>query len=850
MPFFPPTGGAVQDVTFPLSGNGAPGNPLVVGPGLNSATIYASPLGDDDNDGLTWSTAVEHGYVGYQKIVAATGGYLNIASGTYWGGPVTGQGAWIRGDGLTPLGWLSEVPCIIQGFGPSGASQFAKAGTAIMYAGSNDDADFRTKPGAWVSRVSHQVVFKNIQIAPVPGHSDGSEGVNCAFRIGWDYPRNEDGSIQSQAVSSSTRTSTGSGKSANGTTVHTCALLPAVSINSASRLSNVTTITIVRPGTVKSPPWKAGSNVWLQFTDVNFTSGAYAVVSCSAALADDSVWTFTVADPTAGTVAPVSNPGTVRSMYAVSSDLIDLQSSLAQFPSSQYRVLSTAVTNATTGTITVFDPYGGYNGVTNNSGPSSGTVSILQQVRGYNACLGTVLDTCSSRVSHDTNTYRKFGPMFDFGGNLAFNYQTRNCYMEGFFPTNASGAPWDALHQSSFLGYGDNLATFSGQNFNTDGIQACYRVAVGQTFGIFQVDGGVFNCGDPGGEAPPPYEINGTGSAFVKIDDLSVSDASAGFGSALATISGLPAVNVQGNAIFPAIQAVGPASNSIIVYSGTGATSPWKNLQIGTWADLQITGRHPAAQRAVSPTLARFTNLINPTFWPDVPASTGIADPAGGTGAILWDDTAHASVFGKSGTKIIDSRTDTFFAAGGKYVVAGWFNYDGGNYDFDGLVSWFSGGNLVWKSTGLPYWTKFIPYRGAGWQWVVFSDEVVSGSASQTYDIACWGCPVGSGNNARWFGLSAFWIPPTINDNDACEFIGTLKAQPYYLPAGYAGTFEGQKFIAHGGLGVSSAIAKTVGVGSGQLTLTGSGTTYIPVYAADGVTIQGWIAQLQATVNP
>ena len=65
-----------------------------------------------------------------------------------------------------------------------------------------------------------------------------------------------------------------------------------------------------------------------------------------------------------------------------------------------------------------------------------------------------------------------------------------------------------------------------------------------------------------------------------------------------------------------------------------------------------------------------------------------------------------------------------------------------------------------------------------------------------------------------------------------------------------AGTMEGQKFIADGGIGTNTANTNVAGAGSGELTLTGTGTVYLPVYGRNGSTILGWVALLQATVNP
>jgi hypothetical protein len=830
VPFFPPSGGGVSS-----------------GPGLNSATYYVSPLGSDTADGLTWSTAVETGYVGYAKIVAAGGGYLTIASGSSWGGPVAGQGAWFRGDGLTVAGWQEAVPCVIQGVGDYAQNPFVPPGLAVLHAGSNDAADYRLKPAVWLTYAEFPVQFRGIATAPSTGHADSQEMPYQSFRIGWDYNRNDDGTIMYQAITSSART----GSAGAGTTTHTAALSPAFTVTSARRLNNITTLTIPRPGTVKSPPWTQAVPFWFASTSGSFTAGAYSVRSCAANVQDDAHWDISYSDPGVDT-GVISSPGTVRSAITTTNSFIDLESSSAQFPSTQYLVTAVSVVDATTCHISVLDVYGGYNGVNVTQGATANIGQLAHQERGFNATFGTGIADCSARSSQDVAKLYRMGPSIDIAGNVADTPVMTGTYLEGFKPTAVSGAPYDETRMVAGLIWGGPAASSGLIAADLKGSQTGFRVSIGQNTSVFQVVRATFDSNT--GEAPAPYVIDGGASTTLLLQDISVADSSGGFGTDLASITGIPALNISGNSVYGFIGgAVGPARNAIHVSQSADSTNPWVNLTVGTWADLQITGKHPASWRNGTPANARFLNLLTGVAsFADAPSSTGIADPFGGTGAVQYNDTTHASVNGKSGTLVYPNAVDTHtsFAAGGHYVVAGWFNYQNGAFDPDGLVSWFSGGDLVWESTGLAYWTKQPPFKGAGWQYIVLSDKVLSGSASQTYKIAVWGCPVGSGKVAQWFGLQAFWIPPTVSDNDAAEFIGTLRAQPYYLPPGMAGTFEGQQFIAHGGLGMSSTLAKTTGVASGQLTLTGSGTVYVPVYAADGVTIQGWTALLQATINP
>src|SRR5690349_2895952 len=104
MPIFPSSGGTgVTSGVFPLT---ASGSAMSIGPWLNPLQVYASPTGNNSNDGLSWATPKLNGYNAAQVLVSAGGGTLNYADNTAWGGPVSHQGIWFRNDGLTVSGFL------------------------------------------------------------------------------------------------------------------------------------------------------------------------------------------------------------------------------------------------------------------------------------------------------------------------------------------------------------------------------------------------------------------------------------------------------------------------------------------------------------------------------------------------------------------------------------------------------------------------------------------------------------------------------------------------------------------------------------------------------------------------
>ncbi len=592
--FFPPgsgSSGGVTDVDFPLSGTGTGGDPLAIGPGLNTATIFASPLGDDSNDGLTWTTAVETGYVGYAKIVAAGGGYLNCADGTDWGGPVAGQGCWLRGDGLTVPGWQVAVPSVISFFGTGITSgfhnPFQQPGAGIMYAGDNSTGVFRKKPAIWVTRTENTVVFNNVTPRPGVAYANGHEGNFASFRAGWDYIRAEDGSINALTISSAERVNVSPGI---GTTTLTTDLLPAITVIAAQRTSGVTLLTIPRPGTVKAPPWKTDTKFWFQSTDVNFTSGAYTVLATSANIVDDANWSIQFVDAHADTPV-IAAPGTVRTNYAVLNDVIELESTAAQFPSTAYQVLSTSITGANTGTIAVVDRMGnGYNGVTSNAGPTANIGTLLLQCRSYMPALGTTFNNCAGTRTQNFANYTEFAPMYDFGTALAFSYEINDCCMDGLFPTVASGVPRDPLNHTSCLVQGEQIQSSSLRANRTTGHAANFLATIGVTTAVLELNDVVFDANDPSGECPGAYTIFGTDGGTLILNNIIVADAAVGYGGDLNFIdSTFPKSKIFTNqSLYGGVPTYN--GSKFVAYDGFGTNSLNKRSVGGGSGQLTLTG--------------------------------------------------------------------------------------------------------------------------------------------------------------------------------------------------------------------------------------------------------------------
>ena len=120
--------------------------------------LYVSPNGNDANDGLSPGTAMRTIYhalcslpVGNCSTLQAGVGTLHVANNTNIGGPVTGQGIWIMGNGdpnfgSVPSGWLKWGGAVrFDCMGTQGIPQGAKFGTCGINGGDS------THPFIWLS---------------------------------------------------------------------------------------------------------------------------------------------------------------------------------------------------------------------------------------------------------------------------------------------------------------------------------------------------------------------------------------------------------------------------------------------------------------------------------------------------------------------------------------------------------------------------------------------------------------------------------------------------------------------------------------------------------------------------
>lgn len=843
------------------------------GIGLNPAQIFVSPLGDNANNGTSWSDAVRTGWHGYVLLVLQGGGTLHIADQTHWVDPlvpetsviglytytqVAGQGAWFRSDPVVPSvpGFLPSVQCDIVGYGPGAQgilnTPFQLPGTAILYAGSNLPEDNRTKPGQWGVYAVNRMQFRNIQIVPEVGPTGGLGQSFYPFRNGWDYNRNPDGSIAYQRITSATR----AGSAGVGTTTFTIDLSPAVPIDigNVQRLQStvqpgnpwVVHVSYHRTGTVEAPPWGIGSKVWFQTSDPAFTSGAYTVAWIGATTLAASDWDIEFTD---GSTTPAVSTftSTVRSTVAAPMMLIDVETTSAQFPSTQYPVTAVTVTNATTGTISVSDIYGGYLSINVTQSPTSLTNSrLVSHQRDLYMSIGTTFKNCTSRKSQDVADIFRMGPMFDFGSETAFGYELSDAYLVGFKPLAASGVPYDDKRMSAVFGYGGTQTPCSLKSWGITAQQASFRFIMGGTTAKFELFDAVFDT-DNNGEPPAAYVIDGDSTSYVTVNDIVTVDNGTGFGGSLNRISGIPASHITGNsANGSAAGSYAPSSNALNGLFTSGLFSPdgsaWTGRCVATFADNQISGKHAAAWRNISPTSRRFAEVARPTSeWGPAPTTTGISDPMGGAGAVRYDDSANFNI-------ALFSFDHTFtFGAGDRLLVSGWVRASAFSFGTMFVVT-STGGGVTWDLSGSNTWKKEVPLGGGGWQYISEFATVTASSGASNLAVVLDGPGNGSGNVMDFFGWSIAYVPAaTANGADAAEFSGAGRAVPYYLPVGMAGTFEGQKLIAHGGLG--TAARYTVGVASGNITLGSANGKAVELFDETGASI-GVLPMLSFTVNP
>jgi hypothetical protein len=844
---------------YPIHSSGGANPVITKAQWQNPVVRYVSGTGDDANTGTAWDETKATWYAAALDIVAAGGGTIFMGPGWRAGGPVPGQGMWLNGTAMSIPGFINGAAnCKIKTIGVGGAvdnNQFSRQ-QVFGYGGSNLLADYRTKPGIWMVGSQVQWTFENLGLLPTPGFAGTyNEGLFCPIRMAVDYNRNADGSIRYLTATSTTR--------AAGQLTCTVTMPPGIPTTTANHHPDGSaTIYLPRPAGMAFPPWQNGSYVWLQSTDPNFPSGAYAVSGLQSNVDDQSQWGFDYSD---GNLVTATLSGTITVSCTGANNYIEVQTTDYRIPPTQYQIATASVpTSATTATVVVTDPWGGFPGI------GAGAIPATLPPGDYGvqlACLETGFvcnvrpymdNTFTPHMSKNTAAVDLYlsGPGYQLGGSRAFYPEFERPFLEALYPAPGDTFPYDRLRMGAMVmlhpgvagGGGVRIADPTGSNVSIVGV-------FGEFTSLVQVTGGTFDTYN--GYLPAAFDLDGGTYSVADINNLFVATESGTIQPDV--FRGYYPLNLRGNYGYGASLGTVRAVSDVALFKASQsiAKSPWAakgGPALGGWLGAQggglspkLVGAHPASWRNISPATARFQNLVlPPASWSATP-TTGIADPMGGTGAVRFDDTMHGSATGAD----VAARTDSFFAAGGHFVMCGWINVESGATNGQGLFQFACGGDLVWEPvSGTGRQSDFLYFQefgGAGWMFWYYAPKLLSGSATQTYTLTLKSTTAGSGKHMDYFGISAFWCPPTLDDNDVMEFIGTLRAQPYYLQPGMAGTFEGQKFIAHGGLG--SAKHYVSGVSSGQITVGSANGKYMELFDESGASL-GVVPLSSFTVNP
>ncbi len=829
MPFFPASGGSSSPA------------------GLPDYSVFVAPGGSDSASG-TQGAPLKTLYAATANVIAAGGGTINFNNQTEIGGPVADQGLWLRNDDIAVPGFLNIDNVRLRFIGngsQSGQFAFERPGAARMIGGSSIDC---TKPGFWVvgSEVPMDVWYaKNF----VPDFN----GLAAPVRLGWDYARKPDYSLESLTLTGGNR--------ASQATVMTVDLTTATSwvIQSGARTANVTTLVLTRPTTVALSPWVPGSVLRVNTSgDTDFVSGDYIVTD------QNDGQTIPVTDTTIhvsyaevrANHASKALVGTVKSHGCSVGDRVMIDSTNSEFSSiCQQLVMAVSVD-----TVTLYDPYGyAPRSATTGAVSFAGTpVTMTKQVRGRSVSSSINFNYCSFYGQSETLDNGVGGPVIDIGGTSVAPITINNCYVAGGLNFNWQFNPnnydIDRTMVSVLADPGGN--TVSAASFVATN---CQSQGGGIRFLPHQLEASMWVNGwlqDSAGNALPTVVChNGTDLASVYLDQIQNADAQV---AAVQIGTGYDVLKCQVRTVYSSnptpVDTLSPIQGPYNLRSAywNGSSSPTRSPWELGWNTIWpggLTTPHVNHNRDLGPVQTRFQNIF-PTlpFAVALPAHITITqdgDAPDGSATAL--KVVADSSYDSANTIILSAYPATWAGAENDYFAFGaWIKSADTTTRTSLQLVGFAGGAISWNDFEVAPLNRHI--ISDGWQWVSIYGKITH-KGSGSYFIA-FNIPGGAGTYYIYAPTIIQMPASTTSAQDAYELGANLKHQPIYLAPGMSGTLESTKFIAHGGLGVSATLAKTAGVGSGQLTLTGTGTTYVPIYAADGTTIQGWVAQLQATVNP
>jgi hypothetical protein len=722
-------------------------------------------------------------------------------------------------------------PGVIKGWGLVDGQQFSNANVEVLWGGTGGFKN-RTDPGIWLYDSSVKVAFEDLCVRS-----------RLPIRKGWDYRRNNDQTIAFANITSATRSA--------GQSVFTVDYPTPWVVTSASLTGTlvelVVTMSLETPWPPCSPPALVHVNT---LSDATFTTGDYTVTEVFQG-ANASVVHIRYNQIASGSVAPFAPVGWLASGHCcLTGDVIEVTSTNAEWPQTMYEVVSVTAT-----TITVTDPYG-YSPRHASAGPTANIGTYVLQDR--QVPRGTSFDQWRnvSAVSIPDTDAELFncGPTFDDGSCSGF----QGYYDTGFL--QSAGSVFTIVDPNR----GANVLAHPGSRgtcaitTNRINMQDGNIRAGGNADGILYVKAADCIQDSGAGSIRPAIQLFNLSVGTVPTVELHVRNC----------------VNADGPVADPQIDLGGLQGRIFIENSGpivgvqtTPQNGPWKPVVInektgvpwpqvtesfdaqqktGIWAlDSRLAGKRTDVQEQHGISQGQgFFNLVNIdlTTWTNV--GTGTVTVTGGKAAP--DGTSNAFLISGVGANPQISPA-SFLASvspsvvGDHFLYGAWYRGNPSLPDNPLIIGQYVGDDS--RTTSI-----LTPFAGNGdWQWIWAVGTVGVGSLT-TLDYRIWAT---TGTDYFMYQPMLIRFPvASFTLNEVYRNAASLKPFGAYLQPGMAGTMTDQKFIAHGGFGTNAAHSRIVGGASGNLALTGTGTVYLPTYDADGTTIIGWVAQLQATIVP
>lgn len=781
--------------------------------GIPAYSVFADPNGNDSFPG-TANAPFRTLYAAALNVIGQGGGTVNFNDNTPVGGPVTNQGLWLRNDGVSVPGFIdiSNSPLRFVGNGQSSGNYvFERPGSAQI-----DGGGTHLQPVIWIVGSEVPIDFQYIKV----GLFGSLQGVPSPVRLGWDYVRKTDGTINWLPVDAADRT--------DGSSVYTIDISACdpFTITHADRdVDDVVTLTLTRPLTVAMSPWVIGAHIRVDtggdtdFPDVDaVVTGQSDVLNLSSANT-----TITVQYVQSGATTAKDLSGTVKSHGMVAGDYLTTDFSNAEFPT----VCQMSVTAATIDTVTVFDPYG-YDG-RSASASEVDIGNVVKQLRGREVASSVSIELSSiiGYVGGATDTLTA-SPAIDLGGTSAADLYMSQVYITGGNAWNWPDFPdnYDPSRTQVAILADPGGSTLSGSSFQAYNCQSQSGHVI---FNPQDTEAHVYVnywLQDSAMNALPTVVCgNGTTFASVQLKRIGQADADQ---AAITIGTGYDPLKVEIGAFYSASDVpiengsgiVGPTNARGALWNGafTPIESPWKLGWKTIWPG-GLSTHHPGPNWAMGPMQSRLQNTFQGlSAW-----QTPVSFPAGIT--VTQDglapdgsSTAYKIVNANGGNttfKIGAYPIASTFSTGDGVAFGTWMKQGGQGGQLQ--LSSYNGDETLFDGSSIIRLERYVLTNG--WQWVSAVARAAQNPAVP---------PVAPGAAFVQYvappGTSYLWCPTLLRsaagdivDDEWYEFGNNFRAQPIYLTPGMSGTMAGTGFVADGGLtvGLSGYASGTVAMFDG-----------------------------------